>query len=60
MQESLCNAKGNRVTITKVVHQALAYFCWMVQDLEGCPTHLYKLVLLQPTLDGYHDSYGYM
>ena len=60
MQEDLRHVKGNRVTLTKGIHHALADFCWMMQDLERYPTRLYKLVLLHPTLDSYHDASGYM
>ena len=60
MLEELHHVKGKRVSLTKEIHQSLAYFCWLVQELERLPNCLYKLVPLQPTLDGYHDTYGYM
>ena len=28
--------------------------------MSKCPTHIYKLVPLRPTVDGYHDVSGYM
>ena len=40
IQEALCYVKGNRVTLTKGVHQDLEYFLWMAQDLERRPTSL--------------------
>ena len=52
MQEYLCHVKGNMVTLTKGVHQALEGLRWLSQDLERCPTRLYKLVPIHTTLDG--------
>ena len=60
MQEDLRQIKGNGETLTKGAHQALADFRWMAQSLERFPTRLYKLVPLQPTLEGCHGASGYM
>ena len=46
--------------MNKGVHDAQEDFPWLVQDLEWRPTCLYKIVPLQPDLDGYHDTSGYM
>ena len=60
MQEALCHVKGKKVTLSKGVHEALADFCWLVINVSKHPTHIYKLVLLRPTGDGYHDAPSYM
>ena len=49
-----------RVALTRGVHQALADFRWLVEDLSQRPTRMYGLVPLQATLDGYHDASRYM
>ena len=38
----------------------MADFCWLAEDVANRPTQIYELVLLQPTVDGYHDASGYM
>ena len=48
------------VTLSKGVHEALAYFRWLAEDVENCPTLIYELVPLQPTVGGYHDASGYV
>ena len=60
MQEALCQVKGKMITLSKGVHEALADFCWLVMNVSKHPTHIYKLVLLRPTGDGYHDAPSYM
>ena len=60
IKEALCHVKDRRLTLNKGVHQALEYFGWLMQNLERRLTHIYELVPLQPTLDGYHDVSGYM
>ena len=60
MQEDLCHFKGKRVTLSTGVHEALAEFLWLAEDVENRPTCMYELVLLRPTVDGYHDASGYM
>ena len=60
IQETLCHVKGKRVTLSKGIHKALADFCWLVEYLSKRPMHIYKLVPLRPTVDGYHDASGYM
>ena len=54
------NCTGSWTICDKGVHQALEAFRWMVQDLERRQTHLYKLVTLHLTLDGYHGAHNYM
>ena len=53
-------SNGFRVTLPKGVHQALVEFRWLAKDVANCPTRIYALVTLQPTVDGYHDASGYM
>ena len=60
MQEDLRHVNGKRVTLTWGVHEALADFQWLAEDMASCPTRLFELVPLTPTLDGYHDSSGRM
>ena len=48
------------VALTRDVHQVLADSRLLVNDLSKHPTRLYELVLLHPTLDGYHNASGYM
>ena len=49
-----------RVTLPKGVHEALAGFRWLAEDVSKRPTHIYKLVLLRTTVNGYHDASSYM
>ena len=49
-----------RVELTRGVHQALADFRWLVEDLIKRPTRMYELITLQTTMDRYHDASGYM
>ena len=60
MQEALFYVKGKRVTLSKVVHKALAEFRWLAEDVSNRPTRIYELVPLRPNADGYHDASGYM
>ena len=60
MQEVLCHFKGKSVTLSTGVHEALADFRWLAEDVANRPTRMYELVSLQPTVDGYHDASGYM
>ena len=48
------------VELAKVIHQALADFQWLAEDLSKRPTRLYEIVLIQPTLYSYHDAFGFM
>ena len=60
MQEALRHVKGKRVTLSKGVHEALEYFCWIAEDVSNRPTCICELVPLKPTVYGYHDASGYM
>ena len=60
MQEALRHVEGKRVSLTRGVHQALADFRCLVEDLSKRPTRLSEIIPLQPTLDGYHNAPGYM
>ena len=60
IQEALCHVKGKIVTLSKGVHEALADFCWLAEDVAKHPTRIYELVPLRPTMDGYHNASGYM
>ena len=56
MKETLCHFKGKRVSLFKGVYEALADFRWLAEDVSNRPTHLYNLVPLRPTVNGYHKS----
>ena len=60
MQEALRHVNGKRVTLTQGVHEALANFQLLAEDMASRPTRLFELVPLTPTLNGYHDSSGRM
>ena len=60
MQEALRHVNGKQVTLTRVVHEELADFQWLEEDMVSHPTHLFELVPLTPTPNGYHDSSGRM
>ena len=51
---------ANRSHSLGKLHEALADFQWLAEDMASRPTLLFELVPLTPTLDGYHDSSGRM
>ena len=59
-KEALFHMEGKRVTLTKGFHQTITEFCFLAKDLGRRPTVLYDPMPLQPTLNGYHDTSGYM
>ena len=60
MQEALYHVKGKRFTLSPGVHKALDDFKWLADDMAKRPTRRYELVPLRQTVDGYHDTSGYM
>ena len=60
MQEAFCHSKGKRVTLSTGVHESLEDFKWLAEDVANQPTRMYEIVLIQPTVDGYHDASRYM
>ena len=48
------------MALARGVHQALSDFRWLAEDLSKHHARLYEIILLQPTLDSYHDTSGYM
>ena len=60
MQDALRHVNGKQVTLTRGVHEALADFQWLADDMVSRFTRLLELVPLTPTLDGYHNSSGRM
>ena len=56
MQEALRHVNDKRVTLTRGVHEALADFHWLAENMASRLTGLFELVPLTRTLDGYHDS----
>ena len=59
-KKALRHVEGKRVALTRGVHQALADFQWLAEDLSRRPTRPYDLVPLQPDLDSYHNTSRYM
>ena len=60
MKEALHHVEGKSLVLTRVVHQDLTDFWWLVENLSKLPTRLYELVPLKPTLNSYHYASGYM
>ena len=58
MQNALTKAPKHRVALKKGVHQALADFQWMYEDIAARPTRIAELVPLLPSALGYHDASG--
>ena len=56
IQKAFRHVKGNRVTLTHGVQEALAYFQWLATDMDARPMWLYKISPLTLTVDGYHDA----
>ena len=52
IQETLCHFKGKRVMLSKGIHETLADFRWLAEDIANLPMCIYELVLLRPTVDG--------
>ena len=46
MKEALCHVKGKRVTMSTGVHEAMADFLWLAEDVANFPTRMYELVPL--------------
>ena len=60
MQEYLRHVEGERLALTRGVHQAIEEFHLLTEDQSKCPTSLYELTKIHPTMDVYHDVSGYM
>ena len=60
MQEALHHAEGGRLTLTRGVHQSLAEFHLLTEDISICPTRMYELIPIHPTMGVYHYTVGYM
>ena len=60
IQEAFRHVEGGRLTLTRGVHQALAEFHLLTEDLSKYPTSLYELMPIHPTMDVYHNASGYM
>ena len=44
----------------KGVHEALADFRWLAEDVANIHTCIYELVPRWPTVNSYHDASSYM
>ena len=60
MQDTLRHVEGKRVAMTRGIHQYLADFRWLAEDLSKRSTILYDLVPVHPTMGDYHDAPRYM
>ena len=60
IKESLRQVIGSRLTMIIGVHNALADFCSISEDLLDRSTQILKLVPLTPILTGNHGASGYM
>jgi hypothetical protein len=58
LQAALNRRVGHRVPLTMEVHQALADFRWIVNNIAERPTRIAELVPLLPSALGYHDASG--
>jgi hypothetical protein len=58
LQEALRHKKGTRVPITAQIHQTLADFRWIVDNLCNRPTRIAEIVPLLPSCLGFHDASG--
>ena len=56
IQEELSHMNGKRFILTQGMHAALSDLRWLTDDPAKRPTHLYELVPLPPSVDGYHDA----
>ena len=59
-QETIYHVDGKQLALFRGVHQVLADFQWLAEDLGRRTTWLYEIVPLHTTLDGYHNAYWYM
>jgi hypothetical protein len=58
LQAALTHRKGTRVTLTREVHQAIADFRWLLNNIAERPTRIAELVPLLPSALGHHDASG--
>lgn len=58
MQRALADKLGGRVSLTKDVHQALADFKWLLDDIKSRPTRIAELIPLLAAAEGHHDASG--
>ena len=58
MQHALSNKLKTRVTLSRGVHDALADFRWILNDLKRRPTRIAELVPLLAAAEGHHDASG--
>ena len=57
LQDAMQRLDGrNRVPLSDAVHQALADFAWLGNELHKRPTRIAELVPLQPSVCGAHDA----
>ena len=58
MQRALATKQGNRITLKKGVHQAIADFKWILKDMSSRPTRIAEVVPLNSSAEGHHDASG--
>ena len=60
IQESLQCVNCKKVMLTRGVHNSLADFLWLAEELSYHPVRILELVPLTQTLTGNHYAYGYI
>ena len=58
MQLALATKIKSRVTLSRGVHDALADFRWLLNDIKNRPTRIAELVPLLASAEGHHDASG--
>lgn len=58
MQNALSSALHGRVALSRGVHDAVADFKWMADNVAQRPTRIAELVPLLPSAVGHHDASG--
>ena len=58
MQLALATKIKSRVALSRGVHDALANFRWLLNDIKSRPTRLAELVPLLASAEGHHDASG--
>jgi hypothetical protein len=56
MQLALAQKTKARISLKKGVHQALADFKWLLNDICSRPTRIAEVIPLNPSALGYHDA----
>ena len=58
MQHALTHRTGSRISLKKGVHQSLADFQWILNDISSRPTRIAELIPMLSSAEGHHDASG--